>query len=317
MEQPDQITNMELVPIEDTRPKSYNKAMLQKLYIEDGLSAVEIADLYDQKHDVNKIKADIKKWQLNTKFFVNHSITQKLDSKYDHYSGMIKSYSGANKFQAKYRELTNVVQELQKMLETLKTILSKDDVTTRDIDTKAVLTTVESILQTSKINVVDIIKIQQKDQDTMIKLNAMQDAILDKLMDAREQEMKQIDLEKILNALYEQVKVVETKTGVLGLSYNFRLNVRKTILRVTGSKSNILKQEEDRYADIPELKDGENGIKINKIQLQKVSQIMKKGVSRKLAWQIMKELEEHPELNENELIQKYINQEENEPKTDI
>lgn len=317
MQQADQLTNnMEIVQVaepQDSRPKSYNKAMLQKLYIEDGLSAVEIADLYDQKYDVNKIKGDIKKWQLNTKFFTNHSITQKLDAKYDHYSGMIKAYSGANKFQAKYRELTNVVQEMEKMLEALKNILSKDAIQKKDLDTKAILSTVESIMQVSKINVVDIIKIQQKDQDTMIKLNAMQDAILDKLMDARDLEIKQIDLEKILNSLYEQVKVIETQTNILGLSHNFRMNVRKTILKVTGSKSNILKQEEEQWRELTIAQAEENGVKINRLQLFEAHRIMKKGIPRKEAFRIMKELNDNPELKQEDLIQKYINRGENEP----
>lgn len=306
MEQPDQPinSNMELI-VNESKPVVYNKAMLLKLYVEDGLSAVEIADLYDQKHDVNKIKKDIKKWQLNTKFFVNHSITQKFDAKYDHYSGMIKSYSGANKFQAKYRELTNVVQEMKKMMEQLKELVGSDLATQSELDTKAILATVEAIMKTSNINVVDIIKIQQKDQDTMIKLNAMQDAILDKLMDARAQELRQVDMEKILNALYGQIKVVETQTGMVGLSHNFRLNVRKAILKVTGSKTNILKKEEDEYIEI---EDAETGVKMNKIQLKQVSQIMKeKGLTRKEAWAVVKELDSNAEANKEEIIQKIIN----------
>jgi len=316
MQQADQLTdNMEIVQRDpqDSRPKSYNKAMLQKLYIEDGLSAVEIADLYDQKYDVNKIKGDIKKWQLNTKFFTNHSITQKLDAKYEYYSGMIKSYFGANnKFQAKYRELTNVVQEMEKMLEVLKNILSKDSIQKKDLDTKAILSTVESIMSTSKINVVEIIKIQQKDQDTMIKINAMQDAILDKVMDARNLEIKQIDLEKILNSLYEQVKLIESQTNILGLSHNFRMNVRKTILKVTGSKSNILKQEEEQWRELTIAEAEDNGVKINRLQLYEAHQIMKKGIPRKEAFRIMKELTNNPELKQEDLIQQYINRGENE-----
>lgn len=232
------------------------------------------------------------------KFFQEDSIADKYEEKYELYKRMIGSYMG-NKMKAKYRELDEIIEAQKKQLETVKSILGSDKMPST-IDTKSILETLEAAID-SKISVLDMIKVQQKDQDALIKLMLAQDSTLDKWMDARKVELNQISLEKVLTVLYRQVEWIEEQTEVLGLAAAFRTNTRKEITKATNCGASIFDDEDDET--------GQKAFFKKCHELSRQNEGITYTVAAKILGQVKKDLKANPELNKEELIKTYIENE--------
>ena len=224
------------------------------------------------------------------KFFQEDSIADKYEEKYELYKRMIASYMG-NKMKAKYRELDEIIEAQKAQLETVKKILDSDK---HSLDTKSIMATLEAAID-SKISVIDMIKVQQKDQDALIKILLAQDSTLDKWMDARKVELNQISLEKVLTVLYRQVEWIEEQTDVVGLASTFRTNTRKEITKATNCGAAIFDEED-------------GGQKTFFKECHKLAR-ENEGLTFTAAAKLLKELKDDPSLNKEELIKNYIKNE--------
>lgn len=233
------------------------------------------------------------------KFFQEDSIADKYEEKYELYKRMIGSYMG-NKMKAKYRELDEIIEAQKKQLETVKSILGSDKMP-GSIDTKSILETLEAAID-SKISVLDMIKVQQKDQDALIKLMLAQDSTLDKWMDARKFEVNQISLEKVLTVLYRQVEWIEEQTEVIGLAATFRNNTRKEITKVTNCGASIFDDEGNEET-------GQKAFFKKCHELSRQHEGITYTVAAKILGQVKKDLKANPKLNKEELIKTYIENE--------
>lgn len=222
-------------------PREYSHDAIKELYIGQRLSVREIHELYRGEISHWKLKTDVRKWGFTTQFFEQHSLTKYYEEKYLLYKKMIEAYTGTSSksVKAQYRELTEVMEEQKKQLQEIKAILADAG---DEINKDVIMESIEARI-TNKIDALDMIKIQQKDQDTMLKLNTMQDNILSELLEIRKQEVNQINVENIIGAIYEEIQHVETKTGQSGLAASFRANLRRKILEVTGSKQSLMSEE--------------------------------------------------------------------------
>ena len=228
------------------------------------------------------------------KFFQESSITDKYEEKYELYTKLINSYTGG-KLKAKYRELDEIIAEQKKQLETVRTILASDNLPS-NMDAKSIMATLEAAID-SKISVMDMIKVQQKDQDAMIKLHLAQDDTLSKWMDARKIELNQISVDKVLTTLHQQLEWIEEQTGIMGLASTFRVNARKEITKATNCGVGIF--------------DGSETVGGQKAFFTEAHEIHKEyGIHFRTATKLLSQLKKDPTLNKEELIQNYLNNEE-------
>lgn len=213
--------------------------------------------------------------QPTDKFFQTINVSEKYAEKHKTYQKMIDSYISPKKAAAKYREFEEIVEEQLKQLNSIRDILGKDNAP-KDIDSKTILAALEAAID-SKLSIQDLIKIQQKDQDALIKINLAQDDILGKWLDARRMELNQINIEKILTILCEQVQWVEDQTEILGLTATFRDNTRKEITKVTSGNFGMMFKEdmEARGRRAIFFKETHRIRKQYKIGLKQASRIMK------------------------------------------
>lgn len=231
----------------------------------------------------------------HTNFFQENSVADKYEDKYELYKRMMSSYMGG-KMKAKYRELDEVIEAQKEQLEKVREILDNDQLAGK-VDSKAIMTTLEAAID-SKISVLDMIKVQQKDQDALIKISLAQDSTLDKWLESRKVELSQISLEKVLTVLYKQVEWIEDQTQVLGLARAFRDNARKEITKVTNCGASMF--------------DGEGEGKRSFFKECHELARQHEGLTFKEAAKILGELNKDPKLNKEDLIKKYIQNEDKE-----
>ena len=207
----------------------------------------QIVKMFNNHFNANRIYADLKKWKINPRFLEARSVTEYIENKLDYYDRILENYQQKDGKGVKSREMYKLLEDFKDEVKRIKEARG-DDYDDVDLDT----------LSQTSISLLDYVKLLQKDENYIRDINKLQDSLLKDLLRARELELEQLNIDGVLNTVYEELFDIADRVGMPHLPQAFHHNVRKKLAEINGTTVNLLgnpelenflKEQKERYKE--------------------------------------------------------------------